>query len=316
MTSQLGTRPPVRVAAIQQSVGEEIEANVNVTLGKILEAASGGARLVVTQELVTSRYFCQTEDHRWFDTGVSIPGEVTDRFGEASRESNVVLVISLFECRAPGLFHNTAVVFDADGTMVGRYRKMHIPDDPLYYEKFYFTPGDVDRSENSCDETFRDGFHAVDTAVGRVGVIVCWDQWFPEAARLTALDGADFLCVPTAIGHHPCEKETAGPAQLDAWQTIQRSHAIANGLFVVVPNRTGFEPTPDGQGEGIDFWGNSFVVGPDGAIVANASRDDEEIIYADCDPNLIDEQRQNWPFFRDRRVDAYGGLLDRWRQRG
>lgn len=302
------TRGLITAAALQQPASDDLESNIASTLAGVARAADAGANLIVTQELFASRYFCQTEDHRWFDTAEPIPGPTTERFAAAAREREVVIVASLFEKRAPGLFHNTAVVFDTDGSIAGRYRKMHIPDDPLYYEKFYFTPGDAATTAGRSD----DGFHAVNTTIGRIGVIVCWDQWYPESARLTALDGAEVICIPTAIGHHPIEKSTAGPAQLDAWQTIQRSHAIANGVFVVVANRVGHEPTPDGSGDGIDFWGHSFIVGPNGAFLASAAADEAVELLASCDLNQIDEQRQNWPFFRDRRIDAYDGLLKRW----
>lgn len=302
------SRGIVTAAALQQFVSEDIEKNVQSTLEGVRRAAAKGANLVVTQELFASRYFCQSEDHSWFDTAVSIPGPMTEQFAATAKECKTVIVASLFEKRAPGLFHNTAVVFDRDGSVAGTYRKMHIPDDPLYYEKFYFTPGDANCT--SGDEST--GFHAIDTSIGRIGVIICWDQWYPESARLTALDGADILCIPTAIGHHPFEKETAGPAQLDAWRTIQRSHAIANGVFVVVANRVGHEPSPYETGAGIHFWGHSFIAGPDGAFVAQAGTDEAVELVATCDLSAIDDQRQNWPFFRDRRVDAYGGLLNRW----
>ena len=293
---------PVTVAAIQRAASESREENIDGTLADIAEAAARGAKLVVTQELFAGRYFCQTEDHAAFDLAEPIPGPTTERLQNAARTHGVVIVGSLFECRAPGLAHNSAVVIDADGSLTGTYRKMHIPDDPLYYEKFFFTPGDAEG-----------GFRAFETAVGKVGVIVCWDQWFPEAARLTAMAGAEFLCIPTAIGWHPCERDTDGPAQLDAWRTIQRSHAIANGVFVVSPNRCGHEPTPGGGGDGIDFWGHSFIAGPDGVVLAEAGGE-PEIVVAKCDRDAIRTQRQNWPFFRDRRVDAYGGLTCRWGQ--
>ena len=298
------TPPPtpklVQVAAIQRAAGEDSDRNINDTVADIERAAADGAKLIVLQELFAGRYFCQTEEHRCFDDAQPIPGPLTERLSEVAGRLKVVIVASLFESRAAGLSHNSAVVLDADGSYAGVYRKMHIPDDPLYYEKFYFTPGDADP-----------GFTAFDTAVGCVGVIICWDQWFPEAARLSAMAGAEFLCIPTAIGWHPCERETAGPAQLSAWQTVQRSHAIANGVFVVSPNRCGHEPTPDGGGEGIDFWGRSFIAGPDGVVLAEAG-EEPAIIIAECDRDAIRTQRQNWPFFRDRRVEAYGGLTKRW----
>ena len=308
MPSSVRPRDSVRVAALQQSATDDIEANVQATLQATAAAAADGANLVVTQELFAARYFCQTEDHRQFDFAEPIPGPTTDRFSAAAQQHGIVIVVSLFEKRAPGLFHNTAVVIDADGSIAGRYRKMHIPDDPLYYEKFYFTPGDADDSGQPPETAF----HAISTSIGRIGIIVCWDQWFPEAARLTALDGAEILCIPTAIGHHPCEKESAGPAQLDAWRTIQRSHAIANGVFVVVANRVGHEPTPNGAGEGINFWGHSFIAGPDGVVIDEATGKEPACVMADCDLRHIDQQRQDWPFLRDRRIDAYAGLTRRW----
>ena len=305
------SEPPntVTVAAVQSAAFQDVEANAAAAVDAIGRAADGGAKLVVLQELFAGRYFCQSEDHAAFDLAEPIPGPTSRRIAAAAEEHGVVVVASLFERRAPGLTHNTAVVFDADGSTAGVYRKMHIPDDPLYYEKFFFTPGDA---ATAADPDA--GFAAFDTAVGRVGVIVCWDQWFPEAARLTALAGAEFLCVPTAIGWHPCERQSEGPAQLDAWQTVQRSHAIANGVFLIAANRCGHEPTPGDAGGGIDFWGHSFVCGPDGRVLVEA---DEEpgIVTAECDRSAIRTQRQNWPFLRDRRVDAYGGLLRRWGQR-
>ena len=266
--------------------------NLKKAIARIGEAAKGGATIVCLQELFRSQYFCQKEDTALFALAEPIPGPSTRALGAAARKHKVAVVASLFERRAAGVYHNTAVVFDRDGSIVGTYRKMHIPDDPLYYEKYYFTPGDI-------------GFRSFATQAGRVGALVCWDQWFPEAARLTALSGAEILCYPTAIGWHPREKDEFGAAQYDAWQTIQRSHAIANGVFVVAVNRVGLEGN-------LEFWGGSFVADPFGRILAHASHDREETIVVPCDRKLIAETRRNWPFLRDRRIDAYDGLLKRY----
>ena len=260
-------------------------------------AARAGANIVCLQELFRSVYFCQVEDHDYFKLAEMVPGPSTDALCEAARSNGVVIIASLFEKRAPGLYHNTAVVIDADGTFLGSYRKMHIPDDPLFLEKFYFTPGDL-------------GFRAWETRFGKIGVCVCWDQWYPEAARLTALQGAQILFYPTAIGWHPAEKAQYGTRQHDAWETIQRSHAIANGCYVAAANRVGHE-APNG-GPGIEFWGQSFVADPTGQIVVKASADREEVLVAEVDLSLIDQQRVHWPFLRDRRVDAYQGLNQRF----
>jgi N-carbamoylputrescine amidase len=301
-TEQMTT--PVTVGLVQHGMGENLADNLEKTLAGIHEAADRGANIVSTSELFRSRYFCQTEDHARFELAEEIPGPSTDALCAAAKERGVVLVASLFERRAPGLFHNTAVIIDAGGKLLGRYRKMHIPDDPLYYEKFYFTEGDL-------------GFRAWDTAFGRIGVLVCWDQWYPEAARLTALAGAGILFYPTAIGWHPSEKEEFGEAQHDAWETMQRSHAIANGVFVAAANRMGFEPSPadpiiGGVGEGVEFWGQSFLAGPDGKILQRASADKEEVLVVPIDLKLVDVQRTHWPFLRDRRIDAYSDLTRRY----
>lgn len=320
-----GSPTAIIAAALQHEATDCCDRNVSMAVTGIERAAAAGANLVVTQELVASQYFCQTEDAAVFDLAQPIPGPLTETFAKAAAENCVVVVASLFEKRAAGVYHNTAVVFDTDGRIAGRYRKMHIPDDPLYYEKFYFTPGDADsklRDPSTERPALQDGFHAVDTSIGRIGVVICWDQWYPEAARLTALDGANVICIPTAIGHHPCERNTAGSAQLDAWQTIQRSHAIANGLYVIVANRIGHEATPNDAGEGIDFWGHSFIVGPDGVVLAEAIANDvphtptaePEVVLAVCDFERLEQHRREWPFFRDRRIDAYDGLTSRWRQ--
>jgi len=270
--------------------------NLEKAVLRVREAASRGAQIVCLQELFTSQYFCREEDARLFDLAETIPGPSTRTLGQVSKELGIVIIASLFEKRAKGLYHNTAAVIGADGTLMGIYRKMHIPDDPLYYEKFYFTPGDL-------------GFKVFETPFANVGVLVCWDQWYPEGARLTALQGADILFYPTAIGWHPHEKAQYGPSQLDAWRTIQRSHAIANGLYVAAVNRVGFEGTPDA---GLEFWGNSFVADPFGVVVAGAPHQDEEILIVKCDPARIEEVRRNWPFFRDRRIDFYSPIADRW----
>jgi N-carbamoylputrescine amidase len=254
--------------------------------------------VVCLPELFRTQYFCQREDASLFDLAEPIPGPSSTRLSQVARQQGVVLIASLFEKRAPGIYHNTAVVFDADGAMRGIYRKMHIPDDPLYYEKFYFTPGDL-------------GFRAFDTSLGKLGTLVCWDQWYPEGARLTALQGAAILLYPTAIGWHPAEKAQYGPQQLDAWRTIQRSHAIANGCYVAAVNRVGFEQL-DGQGAGLEFWGHSFLADPFGVVLAEAPADAEAILVAPLDLGRLEEVRRNWPFLRDRRVDAYAGIDRRY----
>src|SRR5262245_57520501 len=289
-------QPGIRVGLIQMSCGADAAANLHKAVERIRDAARRGAQVICLPELFRSTYFCQTENHDNFALAEEIPGPTTELLGKLAAELEVVLVVPLFERRAPGIYHNSAAVIDADGTYLGKYRKMHIPDDPLYHEKFYFTPGDL-------------GFHAWDTRHGRIGVLVCWDQWYPEAARLTALDGAQILFYPTAIGWHPSEKERYGAAQLAAWQTVQRSHAIANGCFVVAVNRVGHE-APAG-GDGIEFWGQSFIVAPCGEILAKASIDREEIIFADVEWEKVNEHRTHWPFLRDRRIDAYAGLEKR-----
>ena len=282
----------VRVGIIQMRCGEDVAANVDKALARIGEAAARGAQIVCLQELFRSTYFCQREDAAVFDLAEPIPGPTSDALAAAARRHGVAIVGSLFERRAAGLYHNTAVVFEADGSVAGMYRKMHIPDDPLYYEKYYFTPGDL-------------GFRSFPLQAARVGTLVCWDQWYPEGARLTALTGAQILFYPTAIGWHPAEKDEFGAAQYDAWRTMQRAHAIANGVFVAAPNRVGREG-------GLEFWGGSFIADPFGRILAQAGHDEEEILVADCDLGLIEETRRNWPFLRDRRIDAYGGIVRRF----
>src|SRR5438874_9983210 len=282
-----------QLALVQMRCGTNPEQNLTRAIEFIRDAAKNGAQIVCLPELFRSQYFCQSEDHDSFSLAENIPGPSTDALTKLAREKSVVIVASLFEKRAAGVYHNTAVVIDADGNILGKYRKMHIPDDPSYYEKFYFTPGDL-------------GFQSWKTARGNLGVCVCWDQWYPEAARLTALRGAEIIFYPTAIGWHPSEKKEFGAAQYSAWETIQRSHAIANGCYVAVANRVGHE-APAG-GEGIQFWGQSFVAAPSGEILAKGSVDREEIILAEVEWERVNEQRTHWPFLRDRRVDAYAGL--------
>lgn len=271
------------------------EENLSNAISSIREAAGRGAQIICLQELFRSQYFCQKQDARLFDLAEPIPGPSTEALVEAARRHNVVIVGSLFERRDAGVYHNTAVVIDADGRLLGTYRKMHIPDDPLYYEKYYFTPGDQ-------------GFRAFDTAYGRIGVLVCWDQWYPEGARLTALQGAKVLFYPTAIGWHPSEKARYGAAQQDAWMTIQRSHAIANGVYVAAVNRVGHEGPAGG---GLEFWGSSFVCDPFGVLLGRASEEKEEVLIAECDLDHLETVRRNWPFLRDRRIDSYGDIIRR-----
>jgi N-carbamoylputrescine amidase len=284
-----------RVGLVQMRCGTDPDANVARAVDGVREAAAKGAGIVCLPELFRTQYFCQREDAGLFDLAEPIPGPTSERMAAVARETGASIVVSLFERRAAGVYHNTALVLDADGRLVGRYRKMHIPDDPLYYEKFYFTPGDL-------------GFGAFDTNVGKVGTLVCWDQWYPEGARLTALAGADVLFYPTAIGWHPSEKAEYGERQVSAWQTIQRSHAIANGVYVVAVNRVGHEGPADG---GLEFWGASFVCDPFGALVGEAPRDRETVLVVECDRALQEDIRRNWPFLRDRRIDAYGAITQR-----
>jgi N-carbamoylputrescine amidase len=269
--------------------------NLEKAVAAVHKAAAAGAQIICLPELFRSPYFCQRQDPALFDLAEPIPGPSTERLSKAARETGSVVVGSLFERRAPGVYHNTAVVFDADGSLLGLYRKMHIPDDPLYYEKYYFTPGDI-------------GFRAFDTHFGRVGVLVCWDQWFPEGARLTALHGAEVLLYPTAIGWHPREKDEVGESQREAWELIQRSHAVANGVFVAAVNRVGHEGPDDG---GIEFWGSSFVSDPFGVVLGQASEVDAGVVIVPCDHRRLEDVRRNWPFLRDRRIDAYGDLTRR-----
>lgn len=284
------------VGLVQMTCSESPQENLDKAVGKIREAAKKGAQVVCLQELFRSQYFCREETAELFDLAEPIPGPSTDAIAAVAKECGVAVVASLFERRAAGLYHNTVAVFDADGSELGIYRKMHIPDDPLYYEKFYFTPGDL-------------GFKHFDTRFGRITVLICWDQWYPEAARLASLTGASVLFYPTAIGWHPHEKKEFGEAQRDAWITVQRGHAIANGIYVAAVNRTGFEGTPH---NGLEFWGSSFVSDPFGRTLTQASVEDEEILVARIDPAVQEEVRRNWPFLRDRRIDAYSAILNRW----
>ena len=291
----------VRIATPQMACGLSPADNLERAVGQIRQAAAQGAQIVGLQELFTSVYFCQIEDHKYFGLAEAIPGPSTEVLCKVAAELEVVIVASLFERRAAGLYHNTAAVIDADGRYLGKYRKMHIPDDPLFYEKFYFTPGDL-------------GFRSWKTRYADIGVCICWDQWYPEAARLTALRGAQILFYPTAIGWHPSEKAEYGTRQHSSWETIQRSHAIANGCYVAVTNRVGHE-APDG-GPGLEFWGQSFVADPAGQIIAKASVDREEVMVTEIDLDALDTQRTHWPFFRDRRIDAYQGMDRRFLEAG
>ncbi len=287
-----------RVGLVQMAMAREPDANLEKAAAKVAEAAGAGAEVVCLPELYRSPYFCQTEDAGKFDLAEPVPGPSTERLGEVARKAGVAVVVPLFERRAPGLYHNSVAVLDADGAVAGLYRKMHIPDDPAFYEKFYFTPGDL-------------GFEAFDVKAGRIGTLVCWDQWYPEGARLTALRGAAVLFYPTAIGWHPHEKERHGASQRDAWKTMQRSHAIANGVYVAAVNRVGHERDAPAA-PGIEFWGTSFLCDPFGIVVAEASVDREEVLVAEVDLERIEEVRRNWPFLRDRRIDAYEGLAKRF----
>jgi len=289
----------LKVGLVQQKLREDREANIAASVAAIRKAAAQGARLVVLQELHAGSYFCQTEDTACFDLAETIPGPSTETFGTLARELGIVIVTSLFERRAPGLYHNTAVVLESDGSIAGTYRKMHIPDDPAFYEKFYFTPGDL-------------GFEPIATSVGKLGVLVCWDQWYPEAARLMALAGAELLIYPTAIGWDPRDEEAERQRQLDAWVTVQRGHAVANGIPVLSVNRVGFEPDPSGVGGGIRFWGSSFIAGPQGEFLARGG-EEEELIVLELDRGRSETVRRIWPFLRDRRIDAYGEILRRYR---
>jgi len=288
-------RSKFRIGLIQMACSLDPNENLAKAEWRIREAAAKGAQIVCVPELFRSQYFCREQNTAWFDLAEPIPGPTSESFTRLARELRIALIGSVFERRAAGVYHNTALVFDADGSLAGTYRKMHIPDDPLYYEKYYFTPGDL-------------GFGSFNTRYARVAVLVCWDQWYPEAARLAALAQAQVLFYPTAIGWHPSEKAQLGASQHDAWRTIQRGHAIANGLYVAAVNRVGYEGPPE---HGLEFWGQSFVAGPFGQVLAEASPAGEEILVVECDPRLMEDVRRTWPFLRDRRIDAYGGLSSR-----
>ncbi len=289
----------IKAAMVQIAVSENISDNIAKLTSKIREAAAKGAGLVVLQELHNTLYFCQTENPENFSLAETIPGPSSDIYGNLAKECGIVLVTSLFEKRAPGLYHNTSVVFDIDGSIAGKYRKMHIPDDPAYYEKFYFTPGDL-------------GFEPIKTSIGTLGVLICWDQWYPEAARIMALKGAELLIYPTAIGWEFTDSLEEKERQKEAWILSQRGHAVANGLHVISVNRIGHEADPSGATNGIQFWGNSFVAGPQGEIIAKASDRNEEIMVVDIDLSKTESVRRMWPFFRDRRIDAFGEIVNRW----
>ncbi len=289
----------MKIGIIQQHNTANVDDNIKRLEDSVRNCASKGAQLIVLQELHNGLYFCQTENTDLFDMAESIPGPSTERFGALAKECGVVIVTSLFEKRAPGLYHNTAVVLEKDGSIAGKYRKMHIPDDPAYYEKFYFTPGDL-------------GFKPIKTSVGNLGVLVCWDQWFPEAARMMTLKGADMLIYPTAIGWESSDTDDEKQRQQDAWQTVQRGHAVANGLHVITVNRVGHEPDPSGQTNGIQFWGHSFICGPQGEIISQLPDNEEKVLITEIDMKRSEQVRRWWPFLRDRRIDAFEGLTQRF----
>lgn len=288
----------LKVGLVQMACGPDPAANLLQAVAQGEHAAQSGAHVICLPELFRSRYFCQREDPAWFDLAEPIPGPSTEALSKVAKQHNVVMIVPIFERRTAGIYHNSVVVLDGDGSIAGLYRKMHVPDDPAYYEKFYFTPGDK-------------GFQAIQTSAGKLGALICWDQWYPEAARLTTLQGAEMLFYPTAIGWHPSEKAQEGELQRSAWQTIQRSHAIANGVFVAAVNRVGHEKPAEG-GDGIEFWGSSFICDPFGVVLAEASSDTEETVLADVHVSRVEEVRRHWPFLRDRRVDAYAGLTKRF----
>jgi N-carbamoylputrescine amidase len=288
-----------KVGLIQMSMTSDADENLRKAQALVEEAAAHGARVVCLPELFRSQYFCQREDAALFDLAETIPGKSTQSLGEVARQRKITVIAPIFEKRAPGLYHNSAAIIDSSGGLAGVYRKMHIPDDPAYYEKFYFTPGDL-------------GFRAFDTEVGRIGTLICWDQWYPEGARLTALRGANILFYPTAIGWHPHEKEAYGASQRDAWRTVQRGHAIANGVYVAAVNRVSYENIDPKTSTGIEFWGSSFISDPFGVVIAEASTDREEVLIGEVDPTRIEDVRRNWPFLRDRRIDAYDGITRRF----
>jgi N-carbamoylputrescine amidase len=301
------TATPFTLGVIQQRVGVDADATVADAIENIREAAGRGARIILLQELFNAPYFCKVTDAERFDLAEPIPGPTVARMQALARELELVLVVPIFEKRAAGVYHNSAAVVDADGSLLGVYRKMHIPDDPLYHEKYYFTPGEI--YQHGETRSIQTGFRVFRTRYATIGVLICWDQWYPEAARITALMGAQVLLYPTAIGWHPKEKEEWGASQADAWRTIQRAHAIANGVFVAAANRVGHEPEPGT--DGIDFFGHSFVSDPFGRLIAEAETE-PAVLVAECDPQLIEYTRRNWPFFRDRRIDAYGPILQRY----
>ncbi|MGA2813561.1 MAG: carbon-nitrogen hydrolase [Candidatus Acidiferrum sp.] len=287
------------IGLVQMKCTTNAEENLDHAIAHIREAAKRGAQIISLHELFHGEYFCRSEEAGLFDLAESVPGPTTERLSKIARELGVALVVSLFERRAAGVYHNTAAVLDADGSLLGKYRKMHIPDDPLYYEKFYFTPGDL-------------GFPNFDTRFARIGVQICWDQWYPEGSRITALGGAQVIFYPTSIGWHPHEKAEFGAAQLDAWRTMHRAHAIANGIYAAPVNRVGYEGKPDKGDAGLEFWGHSLVADPFGQIISEAGESQEEILVVECDPTKSEDTRRNWPFLRDRRIDAYPPILNRW----
>jgi N-carbamoylputrescine amidase len=301
------TAKPFKIGLVQLSVDSDRESTVAKHEVAIRKAADRGAKIVCLQELFNAPYFCKVTDAARFDLAEPMPGPTVERMQRLARKLGIVVIVPMFETRAPGVYHNSAAVVDVDGRLLGVYRKMHIPDDPLYHEKYYFTPGDIYHHGGSPDQA--SGFRTFDTHFGRIGVLICWDQWYPEAARITSLMGATILFYPTAIGWHPREKAQWGEAQADAWRTVQRGHAIANGVYVAATNRVGHEPEPGT--DGIEFFGHSFVSDPFGRVIAEAGTD-PELVIADIDPSLIDETRRNWPFLRDRRIDAYAPILQRY----
>ena len=294
---------------IQETASEDRDANVRKAVERAREAASRGAQVICLQELFNAPYFCKTQRTDRFDIAEPIPGPTTEIMQKLAAELSVVIIVPVFERQAAGVYRNSAAIIDADGTLMGVYRKMHIPDDPLYNEKYYFTPGDASHASQTENVRSNAGFRVWRTRYANIGVLICWDQWYPEAARITALMGADILFYPTAIGWHPAEKESWGPAQVDAWRTAQRAHAIANGVYVAAPNRVGFESEPGT--DGIEFFGHSFVSDPFGRIVAEAGTE-PTVLVAECDPRVAEEVRRNWPFLRDRRIDAYAPILSRY----
>ena len=295
------SKGPFTIGLIQEAVSGDREAQLEASIAHVREAAEGGAQIICLQELFNSPYFCKSTHADRFDLAEPIPGPTTDRMQEVARELEVVIIVPIFERQGPGMYRNSAAIIDADGSLLGVYRKMHIPDDPLYHEKYYFVPGDAHEEAG--------GFKVWETRYARVGILICWDQWYPEAARITSLLGAEVIFFPTAIGWHPAEKDEYGTAQVEAWRTIQRSHAIANGVFTASPNRVGHEDEPGT--DGIEFFGHSFVCDPFGRMIAEAGTD-PEVLVVKCDPALIDETRRNWPFLRDRRIDAYAPILNRY----